>query len=244
MAGAYEADLCFDLRIVDSGNGRRRTIGLPTVPIPPDNPQTPDKIALGRALFNEPRFSADGTVSCASCHLPAKAFTDGRPVAEGIGKQKGTRNAPTVVNAVFYTTFFVDGRRNSLEAQALDPFVNPIEHGLEDHQAILDLVRSVPSYAERFNRSFGVMPEQITMDYVTKAIASFERTLISGDSPFDHYVFGYDKTAMTESAVRGSRIFKRKGNCANCHEISWRSATFTDNLFYNLGWVSSAWKAR
>ncbi len=218
-----------------SGANAGENSGLPPLPVSADNPQSAAKVALGRQLFNDQRFSGDGTISCASCHLPEKAFTDGLPVARGIDGQTGTRNAPTVVNAAFYTRLFLDGRAPSLEKQALGPFVNPIEHGLQDHQQIVDVVRRDAGYREQFHNVFGITAKQITIDHVVKAIASFERTLIAGDSPFDRYYFGRDRTALSDSAARGLRIFRRKGNCANCHEISWNNALFTDNQFYNIG---------
>jgi len=210
-------------------------LGLPPAPIPRDNPQSPAKIALGRLLFNDRRFSADGSISCSSCHRPELAFTDSLPVAQGIRGIKGTRNSPTVVNAAYYTSLFLDGRRDSLETQALDPLVNPIEHGLNDHRFVVDVVRKDPDYPARFQTVFGVDTDQITIDHVVKAIASYERTLISGNSPFDRYFFGGDRTALSASAARGLNLFRRKGNCANCHEISWNNALFTDNRFYNIG---------
>ena len=210
-------------------------LGLPPVPVPGDNPITPEKVALGEKLFHEKRFSADGTVSCATCHRPELAFTDGLPVAEGIRGQKGTRNTPTVVNAAYYTTQFWDGRRPSLEEQAKDPFVNPIEHGLGSHEPILKVIREDPEYRERFRKVFGIRPEEITIDHVVKAIAAFERTVISGDSPFDRYLYGGDEKAMSEAAIRGLKIFRTKGRCVDCHKIEQTSATFTDNDFHNLG---------
>ena len=212
-----------------------KNLGLPSLTIPVDNPQTPEKIALGRLLFNDKRFSANGSVSCASCHQADKAFTDGLPVAIGINGQAGTRNAPTVLNAAFYQTQFLDGRASSLEEQALGPFINPIEHGLTSHQAIIDVIRQDADYIKQFNTVFNVPADAVTIDHVVKAIASFERTLVSGNSPFDRYYFGMDQSAISESAARGSRIFRRKGNCANCHEISLNNALFTDNRFYNIG---------
>ena len=209
--------------------------GLPPVPVPADNPQTAEKIALGRLLFNDKRFSADGSINCASCHVPEKAFTDGLPVAKGIQQQTGTRNSPTIVNAAFYTRLFLDGREPSLEGQALGPFVNPIEHGLENHQKIVAIVRNDPSYQSQFSKLFGIAANKITIDHVVKAIASFERTLISGNSAFDEYYFNGKRSRLSESAARGEKIFRRKGNCANCHEISWNNALFTDNQFYNIG---------
>jgi cytochrome c peroxidase len=210
-------------------------LGLPPLTVPNDNPQSTEKIELGRLLFNDSRFSADGTVSCASCHHPGKAFTDGLPVAKGIKGQTGTRNAPTVVNAAFYETLFLDGRANSLEDQALGPFVNAIEHGLESHQAIVDVVQHDSTYNQQFKNVFSIQASDITIDHVVKAIASYERTLISGDSPFDRYLFGRDHSTLSTSAERGLGIFKRKGNCVTCHEISWNNALFTDNRFYNIG---------
>jgi cytochrome c peroxidase len=214
-------------------------LGLPPVPIPEDNPQTPEKIDLGKKLFEDKRFSADGTINCAHCHDPAKAFADGLPIAEGIKKLKGTRNSPTVINAAYYTSQFWDGRRPSLEEQAKDPFVNPVEHGLGEnqgfHEFILNVIRKDKGYVEEFERVFGVKPEQITIEHVVKAIASFERTVISGNSPFDRYVYGGDKTALSESAIRGLELYKGKARCQECHAISENYAIFTDNKFHNLG---------
>jgi len=210
-------------------------LGLPPVPIPSDNPQTPEKIALGKLLFEDKRFSADGTVSCATCHDPQKVFTDGLPTSEGIKKLKGTRNAPTVVNAAYYDSQFWDGRRSSLEEQSKDPLINPIEHGLPSHGPILETIRKDESYTSQFRNVFGVAPQQITIDHVAKAIASFERTLISGDSPFDRYLYGGDKTALSELAIRGLEIYRTKARCQDCHSIGQTNATFTDNKFHNLG---------
>ena len=211
------------------------TIGLPPVPIPSNNAQTPQKIALGKALFTDRRLSADGSVSCSHCHRPNHTFADGLSIARGVSGLKGLRNAPTLVNAVFYTSFFHDGRRASLEEQASDPFVTPFEHGLKNHQHVLSVIAKDPTYPDSFKKVFGVSVKEINIEHVTKAIASFERTLISGNSAFDRYQYGGEKQAMSASEIRGMRVFRRKGNCGNCHEIGWKSALFTDNLFYNLG---------
>lgn len=210
-------------------------LGLPPLTIPADNPQTPEKVALGKSLFNDKRFSADGTISCASCHSAKKAFTDNLPVSKGFKGQTGTRNAPSVLNAAFYQSFFWDGRAQSLEEQALKPLTNPIEHGLENHQPILEIIQHDKNYLAQFNRVFNVSENEITINHVAKAIASFERTLIAGNSDFDRYFYGMNPSAISESAARGSRIFRRKGNCAVCHEISLNNALFTDNRFYNVG---------
>lgn len=210
-------------------------LGLPPVPVPADNPVTQAKAALGEQLFNEERFSADGTISCASCHEPEKAFTDGLAIAEGIQDKQGTRHTPTVVNAVYYETQFWDGRRDSLETQAMDPLVNPVEHGLDSHDAVLEVVRNDDSYRKQFREVFGVAPDGITMDHVTRAIATFERTQVSGRSPFDRYRYGGEEDAISESAKRGLQVFRNKGRCVDCHTIEQNAATFTDNEFHNLG---------
>lgn len=210
-------------------------LGLPPVPIPEDNPQTSEKIALGQQLYEDKRFSADGTVACANCHLLEKAFVDGLPVSEGIGQQKGTRNAPTVINAVYYNEQFWDGRRPTLEEQAKDPFVNPVEHGLETHDPIVEIVQTDPDYVAQFEKVFGLKAAEITIDHVVKAIASFERTIISGNSPFDRYQYGGDQTAMSEAAIRGLNIYLDKGRCQSCHTIGEQDALFTNNDYHNLG---------
>ncbi|MDQ7089356.1 MAG: cytochrome c peroxidase [Methylococcales bacterium] len=208
-------------------------LGLPSLIIPKDNLQTPEKIKLGQRLFNDKRLSADGSISCASCHHADKAFTDGLRTAKGIKGLTGTRNAPTVMNAAFYQSFFVDGRAKTLEEQALGPLTNPIEHGLKDSQAIINIVKADADYRRDFKVVFNT--NEISTLHIGKAIASFERTLIGGNSKFDQYYFGRDRSQLSKSAARGLRIFRRKGNCANCHEISWNNARFTDNRFYNIG---------
>ena len=211
-------------------------LGLPPVPIPADNPQTPEKIALGELLFNDTRFSKTGDVSCATCHDAAKAFTDSPlEVSEGIRGLTGTRNAPTVVNSVFFTTFFWDGRSPSLEDQALHPFTNPVEMGLPDHEPILTIVRKDPEYVKAFQEVFGKTGEAVTMKEVTQAIASFERTQVAGNSPFDRFWFGGEETALTEQQKRGFELFVNEGRCVSCHVIEQTTAVFTDNRFHNIG---------
>ncbi|WP_022949076.1 cytochrome-c peroxidase [Methylohalobius crimeensis] len=210
-------------------------LGLPPVPIPEDNPLTLEKARLGKRLFEDKRFSGDGTINCAHCHQPELAFQDDLPIAQGIRQQKGTRNSPTVINAAYYETQFWDGRRPSLEAQSKDPFLNPVEHGLKSHAPIVESVRKDPDYRKSFQEVFGSPPEQITIDHVAKAIASFERTVVAGDSPFDRYQFGGDQNALSEAAIRGLEVFRGKGRCVSCHVIEENQALFTDNQFHNLG---------
>jgi len=210
-------------------------LGLPPVPIPADNPQTPAKIRLGELLFNDQRFSADGKVSCATCHSPDLAFTDGLPVSEGFRGQTGTRNAPTVINSAYMQTLFWDGREPDLESQSMQPPINPVEGGLADHQPILDVIRATPSYRGAFADAFGIDPDEITMEHVAKAIASFERTLVAGNSAFDRYLYGGETDAMTPSQIRGLEVFRGKGRCVSCHVIEQDQALFTDNRFHNIG---------
>jgi cytochrome c peroxidase len=211
-------------------------LGLPALPAMGGNEQTPDKIALGEKLFNDVRFSSTGAVACSTCHSPAKAFTDSPlKTSEGINKLTGTRNAPTVINALYFDAQFWDGRSPSLEDQALHPFVNPVEMGLADHQPILDLVRSDPDYVSAFKSVFGKSGDEITMTEVTQAIAAFERTIVSGDSPFDRWYFGGEGNALTAAQKRGLDIFVNEGRCVSCHVVEQTQALFTDNRFHNIG---------
>jgi len=211
-------------------------LGLPPALYPEANPQTPEKIAPGEKLFNDKRFSSTGEVSCATCHDEKKVFTDSPlKVSEGIQKLTGTRNAPTVVNSVYFEKLFWDGRSPDLEDQALHPFTNPVEMGLEDHQPILDLVRSDREYVEAFKRVFNKSGSAIAMKEVTQAIAAFERTKISGNSPFDRWYYGGEENALTEAQKRGFDIFINQGRCVSCHVIEQTQTLFTDNRFHNVG---------
>lgn len=210
-------------------------LGLPELAVPAGNPQTGEKIALGKLFFRDARFSADGTISCASCHQETLAFTDGLPTAVGFRHQAGRRNTPTLLNAAFYNTLFLDGRADNLESQALGPLLNPAEHGLKNFDNLLAIVRNDKEYSEPVGKAFGTAADKVTMEHIVKAIAAYERTLIAGDSAFDRYLFAGDKSALTASAERGLSIFQGKGNCVTCHEISWNNALFTDNRFYNIG---------
>ena len=182
-------------------------LGLPPVPIPEDNPPTAATIALGRKLFFDPILSANDTIACASCHHPDFGFTDGKQFSEGVGGQKGGRNAPTVINAAYNTFQFWDGRAPSLERQAEGPVQNPVEmaHTLEGVEKKL---AAHATYSAKFEAAYG--PGAITYEMVEKAIASFERTVLSGNSPYDRFRFGGEKDALSESAQRGLEIFRDK----------------------------------
>ena len=187
-------------------------------------------MALGRKLYYDPLLSVDGTIACASCHHPDTGFADGKPVSEDVGGQKGGRSTPSVFNAAYYTTQFWDGRAAHLEEQARGPVSNPIEmaHTLE---GAVDKLSADATYRKDFEKAFG--PGPITYEMVEKSIASFERTVISGDSPFDRYFYGGDETALSEAARRGLDGFRdpQRGNCTACHVLG----LFTDNQFHNLG---------
>ncbi len=220
----------------DAGQESSTPLGLPPVPIPENNPQTPEKIALGEKLYNETRFSTDGKVGCFTCHDPEKAFTDSPlKTSEGIDKLTGTRNSPTVINSAYFTTQFWDGRSPDLEDQALHPFTNPVEHGLKTHDPILKIVRKDPEYATAFKAVFGKSGKEITMREVTLAIAAFERTVISGNSPFDRFYYGGEEDALTEQQKRGLDLFLNEARCVSCHVIEQTQALFTDNRFHNIG---------
>jgi cytochrome c peroxidase len=209
-------------------------LGLPPVPIPADNPLTEETIALGRRLYYDPQLSADGTISCASCHAPQFAFSDEHRVSIGVGKKTGTRHSPTVINSAYNSLQFWDGRAPSLEEQAKGPMANPVEmaHSLD---GVAKRLQADPEYLALFKKSWGT--DQINIDLVVKSIASFERTVIAGDSPFDRFYYGHDKKALSAAAQRGLKIFTdpKKANCEVCHTIGKTSALFTDNKFHNLG---------
>lgn len=211
-------------------------LGLPPLAVPAGNPQSPEKVALGLKLFQDVRFSSTGKVACSTCHAPEKTFTDGPlKTSKGINELTGTRNAPTVVNAAYHTTQFWDGRSPDLEDQALHPFINPVEMGLKDHQPILALVRSDPAYVAAFQQVFGKSGDAVTMTHVTQAIAAFERTQVSGNSPFDRFYLGGESNALTPAQKRGLELFIGKARCVSCHVIEQTTALFTDHRFHNVG---------
>jgi len=192
---------------------------------------TAEKIKLGEALYFDKRLSADGTVSCATCHDPASAFTDRNATAVGIQSSPGTRSAPTVLNAMFSSTLFWDGRARSLEEQAKQPLVNSTEMGMQDYEAVVARVAGVPDYVERFRRVF---KSEVSIDTIVKAIAAFERTQLSGNSPFDRFIAG-ERAAITSAQKRGWNLFRGKAQCIECHTFSRGAPFFTDFDFHNTG---------
>ena len=212
-------------------------IALWTYFVPNDNPVTAAKVELGRKLFFDARLSADGKISCASCHDPGRAFTDGRKVAEGIGGRLGTRNSPTLLNSMFSTGQFWDGRAATLEEQAKMPLTNMDEMGNGSLDEVRAKIAAVPEYVKGFQEVFG---GPVTIDGFAKAVAAFERTLVSGDSPLDRYLAG-DLNALSESARNGMILFRTKARCGVCHVFNQNFAAFatfpffTDGIYRNTG---------
>ena len=199
--------------------------------IPADNPQTPEKVELGRKLFFDDRLSADGTVSCDQCHAPAKGFTDQLPTSMGIHHAFGQRNAPTVLNALFNTLQFWDGRAPTLEKQIEGPILNPVEMGNKSLDDVVAKVKAISEYQQSFQTVFN---GAVTMDNIEKAIAAYERTQIAFDTPFDRFMAG-DQNAIDASAKRGWALFNGKGRCMTCHGWNPTQPLFTDNRFHNIG---------
>ena len=197
------------------------------VPVPEDNPQTPAKVELGRLLFYDTRLSKDNSVACASCHKPEFAFSDGgKAVSTGIFGRKGTRNAPTLTNVGFRSRLFWEGRSPRLELQAVGPLMAHDEMGLEPEE-LAQKLGAIPEYTRAFQKVFGEAP---SLKAVTYAIAAFERTLVSYNSPFDRYQAG-DDSAMNQAALRGIELFfSEKGDCFHCHV----GPDFTDDQPHNI----------
>ncbi len=207
--------------------GPKVPLGLLPIQFPKDNPYSPEKVELGRLLYFDPRLSADGTVSCASCHHPKFAYTDGDANSKGIKGQRGGRSAPTVINRAYSLAQFWDGRATSLEEQAKGPIQNPIEMG-NTHEAMVNSLRRLDGYRGMFKKVFGT--DEITVDHVAKAIATFERTVLSGNSAYDKFKAG-DKKALTDAQYRGEHVYFGKAKCDACHE----GINFTSNSYNNLG---------
>jgi cytochrome c peroxidase len=207
--------------------GPERIGPQPPVVVPDDNPQSTAKILLGKQLYFDTRLSKDNTISCATCHNPAMGWSDAGPTSSGINKQLGGRRSPPVSNSAYNPLQFWDGRAPSLEEQAKGPIQNPIEMG-NTHQEMLRTVNDIPGYVDEFKHVFGT--ELVTVDEVAKAIAAYERTIVTTDSPFDRYVRG-DRGALTPQERRGLEIFNGKGHCTACH---W-GGNFSDGRFHALG---------
>jgi cytochrome c peroxidase len=196
------------------------------VPTPPDNPQSPAKIALGASLYFDPRLSADNSISCATCHHPSTAWANHSPTDTGIKGQVGNRNSGTILDAAYMKFQFWDGRAVSLEQQALGPIHNPIEMG-ETLENVVRKLNAIPGYRDQFRAVFGT---DVTTDGIAKAIAAFERTVVTGPSPYDRYLAG-EVQALSAAAVRGLALYEGKARCILCHG----GPMLSDQAFHNLG---------
>jgi len=200
--------------------------GLAPLRIPEDNPLTEAKVVLGKQLYFDKRLSIDSTVSCASCHDPKKGWSNAEQFATGINSLKGGRNAPTIINAAYFNLQFWDGRAKYLEGQALGPIQNPIEMNMKLEE-VVDRLNKIEGYKQQFQKVFG---SEVTSEGIAKAIASFERTILSGDAPYDRFKAG-DKKALSDDAQRGMKVFFNKANCSACHT----GPNFSDGAFHNIG---------
>ncbi len=208
-------------------------LGLPDLPVPEDNPMTVEKVELGKMLYFDPRLSADGTISCATCHDPSLGYSNAAPKAVGVNHAVGGANSPTVLNAAFSEFQFWDGRAAHLEGQASGPMTASVEMaGIPDE--IVQNLNKVPEYRELSFRAFG---EYLSFKNITKAIAAFERTLLAGNSPFDKFYYDGKMDAISDAAKRGKEIFDNpeKGNCKKCHTYTKTDGYFSDNMFHNVG---------
>ncbi|MCX7793717.1 MAG: hypothetical protein N2257_04850 [Thermodesulfovibrionales bacterium] len=199
---------------------------LKSVPVPENNPITPEKIELGKKLFFDRRLSGDGTMSCATCHNPELSFTDGLEVSLSYPTTRNWRNAPTLINVGFSRYLFWDGRAASLEDQALFPILSAFEMN-QNLDFLEEELRAVPEYVEAFKKVFD---GEITRERIAMALATFQRTLISKDAPIDKFLRG-DEKALSEQAKKGFNIFTGKGKCSECHY----GVNLSDDKFYNLG---------
>ncbi len=202
--------------------------GFPPPAIPSDNPLTEEGITLGRELFSDPILSADNTLACAGCHAPEFSFTDhGERFSEGIDGLRGVRNTPPIINVAWGRAFFLDGRAQSLEMQALEPVTNPIEMH-QSWEDATDKIAAVPRYREMFRLAFG--DEDVTKERVTMAIAQFERTLVSNQSRYDRFLRG--EVEFTPEELRGFNLFfTEKADCFHCHG----NILLTDQGFHDVG---------
>lgn len=208
-------------------------LGLPPLPVPSDNPLTAAKIDLGRKLFFDRRLSFNETMSCAMCHIPEQGFTSNEmATAVGVEGRTVRRNAPTLLNVPYVERLFHDGRESSLEQQIWGPMLARNEMGNLSVGAVLDQLKQLPDYDGRFQATFGRGP---SMETLGMALASYQRTLLAADSPFDRWYFGTRDSAVSAAAKRGFEVFRGKGRCAACHLMGSDHALFSDQRFHNTG---------
>ena len=213
--------------VLDAGVEHRELGKVPEPEHPKDNPFSKEKAELGKALFFDGRLSGTSQMACASCHDPDLAWADGRTVAFGHDRKALKRNAPSILNAAFHTSFFWDGRAKSLEEQTLAVLDNPNEMRA-DRDGLVARLEKVQGYPEMFAAAF--CDANITVERVAQAIACFERTVVSGRSRFDAFLSG-KTSALSDSEVRGLHLFRTEARCLNCHN----GPTFTDGKFHDVG---------
>lgn len=203
-------------------------LGLePDFKVPTQNLMTPEKVSLGKRLFFDKNLSKDRSISCGTCHDPAKGFSNGETFAKGVSGRLSQRNVPTIVNRLFGQTQFWDGRAETLESQAQGPLFNPDEMAM-DENLLIERLQADTVYYQLFQDAFDAEP---TLDSVLKAIAAYERTVVSAATAFDRYEWNGEKKALSESAIRGIALFRGKARCSTCHI----GTNFTDDKFHNLG---------
>lgn len=227
LAGAVSATLAAGFDEDTVAYPYKVPLGLEAPEVPAANPVTDEKVELGKALYFDTRLSRDNTVSCATCHDPKKGWTDQAAVSTGIKGQKGGVSSPSVLNSAYYSLQFWDGRADSLEAQAKGPIENPVEMGFT-HQEAVERISKIKGYRKMFEKAFG--DDEVTIDRIAMAIATFERTVLTGNAPYDRYQAG-DKKAMNEAQIRGQQVFFVKGRCTECHS----GFNFSDSDFHNIG---------
>ena len=198
---------------------------------------TEQRIVLGRQLFNDPHLSADGTIRCASCHIPEKDYTDGRRVAVGVGGRAGTRNTPSLmtIGTSQETSFFWDGRRSALNQAVLDPLTNPVGMGLNDQAELLQRVQQNTMYARAFAQAFPEAGQRVTLGNLAIALVDYVQSLRPPESAYDRFALKGDQTALSPRALLGLGLFKGKGGCAECHRLEGSPAMLTDHAFHRTG---------
>lgn len=214
-------------------NTHTEQLGLPKMQYPADNPSSKEKVVLGRKLFMDRRLSPNNTISCAMCHVPEQGFTVNEiATAVGIEGRTHRRSAPTILNVGYLGVMFHDGRENSLENQVIGPFLASNEMGNPSIGFVIEKIRALEDYKGMFEAVFG---GEVNLDRVTKAIATYERSLVAGNSRFDQWYYGKNKNALNQIEINGFNIFMNKGRCVACHTINAKDAIFTDQLFHNTG---------
>ena len=223
---SFSLAVCSAVADTGESGGLEVPLGLRKLPVPEDNPLTPEKVELGKQLFFDPRLSSDNTVSCATCHDPTKGWSNNKRFAIGVNGKTSSRSALSLVNVAYQRHLFWDGRASSLEEQVRQPIENPREMNMS-LEVLADKLNQHPGYREQFQEVFGA---GATPDTIPKSLAAFVRTILSGNAPFDRYRAGV-LDALSPAAQRGHDVFFFRMNCSACHQ----GANFSDGGFHNVG---------